>query len=158
MATNEDGNLLHAISMKLPPYWQDDPVLWFHQVEAQFATWNITEQTTKFNHNVGFLASETATEVWDLIVDVPTVNPYLVRKERLVAGTSMPQTQGMQKLLSLQPLGDLHPSQLLRLMEQLADKRLEDPMYIELFLSRLPEAVRPSYLAGLAWQIPPSTG
>lgn len=128
--------------MKLPPFWPHDPALWFHQVEAQFTTRNITQQTTKFNHIVGSLAPETATEVRDIIFNVPAVNPYIVLKERLISRTSMPQAQRMQSLLSLPPLGDLRPSQLLRRMEQLADKKLEDPMYVELFLSRLPEPVR----------------
>lgn len=142
MATNGDDSSLNAVSMKLPAFWPHDPALWFHQVEAQFSTRNITQQMTKFNHVVGSLAPETATEVRDIIFNVPTVDPYIVLKERLITRTSMPQIQRMQSLLSLPPLGDLRPSQLLRRIEQLADKKLEDPMYVELFLSRLPESVR----------------
>ena len=49
----------------------------------------------------------------------------------------------MQKLLSLEPLGDQKPSQLLRRIEQLADKTGNDnPILQEIFLTRLPVAVQ----------------
>ena len=41
MATN-------AVSLKILPFWPADPLLCFAQVEAQFATWNITVSKTKF--------------------------------------------------------------------------------------------------------------
>ena len=49
----------------------------------------------------------------------------------------------MQKPLSLEPLGDQKPSQLLRRIEQLADKTgNDDPILLEIFLTRLPVAVQ----------------
>ncbi|QQP40337.1 Uncharacterized protein FKW44_014343 [Caligus rogercresseyi] len=52
-------NAVNKVSVQVPPFWSNDPDLWFAKVEAQFATANVTASSTKFNHvgvtNVGFL-------------------------------------------------------------------------------------------------------
>ena len=101
---------VHTVSLKLSPFWQEDPALWFHQVEAQFATKGITQQLTKDYYIVGCLAHEIARVVRDVIFTVP---PFNTLKERLISHTSPTESQRMQKLLSLEPLGDQKPSQLL---------------------------------------------
>ena len=68
MATN-------AVSLKILPFWPIDPLLWFAQVEGQFATWNITLLKTKFDHVIATLSPEYATEVRDLILSSPEDDP-----------------------------------------------------------------------------------
>ena len=62
---------LAGVSLKLPPFWQNDPTLWFAQVEAQFQTRRITSQATKFAHIVASLPPDVAQEVRDLLIDPP---------------------------------------------------------------------------------------
>ena len=112
-------------------------------MEAQFATKGITQQLTKYHYIVGSLAPEIGREVRDVIVTVRAVAPFDTLKERLVSRTSLTESQRMQKLLSLEPLGDQKPSQLLRRIEQLADKTgNDDPILQEIFLTHLPVAVQ----------------
>ncbi len=80
MATN-------AVSLKIPPFWPADPLLWFAQMEAQFATRTITAQKTKFDYIIASLTPEFATEVRDLILSPPDENPFDVLKEQLVKRT-----------------------------------------------------------------------
>ena len=47
MAEDEPSDTVHTVSLKLTPFWQEDPAHWFHQMEAQFATKGITQQLTK---------------------------------------------------------------------------------------------------------------
>ena len=77
MATN-------AVSLKIPPFWHADPLLWFTQVEAQFATRNITVSKTKFDHVIAALSPEYATEVHDLILSPPEDEPFKALKNALV--------------------------------------------------------------------------
>ena len=68
MATN-------AVSLKIPPFWLADPLLWFAQVEAQFATRNITVSKTKFDHVIATLSPKYANEVRHLILSPPEEDP-----------------------------------------------------------------------------------
>lgn len=36
--------------VKLPPFWKDNPTLWFAQVDASFALSRITSDDTKFRY------------------------------------------------------------------------------------------------------------
>ena len=69
------GKRLAALHLKLLPFWSADPQIWFTQIKAQFTTWGITSQKTKFNHIVASLAPEFATEVRDLILQSRTDHP-----------------------------------------------------------------------------------
>ena len=60
-----------AVSVKIPPFWPADLLVWFAQVEAQFATHNITSQRTRFDHVVAALSNKFATEVRPQL-DAPT--------------------------------------------------------------------------------------
>ena len=81
MATN-------TVSLKTPPFWPADPLFWFAQVEAEFATWNITVSKTKFDHVIAPLSSEYATELRDLILSPPEEEPFKALKDALVRRTA----------------------------------------------------------------------
>lgn len=139
----EQTPTLHAVSVKLPPFWPEDPALWFRQVEAQFATRGINQSLTKYNYIVASLSPDTAREVRDLILQPPADDPYTALKEQLTLRTALTPSQRMQKLLHLEPLGDLKPSQLLRRIEQLAEKSLDNDLVLqEIFMTRLPAHVQ----------------
>ena len=132
-----------AVSVKLPPFWPSDPLLWFAQVEAQFRTRNITREDTKFWHVVGNLDHKHANEVRDLLLDPPTTTPYTALKAQLVDRLTSSAHQRVRQLLSDEPLGDRKPSQFLRHLQHLhGDARIDKSILTELFLQRLPASVR----------------
>ena len=143
-SSNDSGSVLlapsvAAVSPKLPPYWPNDPSVWFAQVEAQVTTRNITSQSTKFAYIISSLQPEIAQEIRDLLISPPTDEPYNKLKSELIKGTSASEQNRLHQLLISEELGDRKPSQLLRKMRQLlGDNRLEDGILRQLFLKRLP--------------------
>eukprot|EP00794_Sanderia_malayensis_P010299 gene10299-biopygen8463 len=128
-----------AVSLKLPPFWPNDPELWFAQVECQFEARSINVQNTKFNYVVAILQPEIAQEVRDLLVHRPAQNPYDRLKEALIKRTSTSEQKRLHQLLIAEELGDSKPSQLLRRMQQLqGGNNLEPSILRQLFLQRLP--------------------
>lgn len=76
---------LATISVKTPPFWPTAPAVWFAQVEAQFATWQITQQCPCFIYVIVALSPDIATEVHVLVLHSSSTPTTL--KEQLVKRT-----------------------------------------------------------------------
>ena len=97
-----------------------------------------------FDYVVASLSPEFATEIRDLILTPPEVNPYDVLKEQLIKRTAASEQRRLQQLFSAEELGDRKPTQLLRRLKQLAGDTpgAEGVFLRELSLQRLPTNVR----------------
>ena len=134
---------VQAVALKLPPFWPNDPIVWFAQVEAQFETRNITSQKTQYAYVISSLPPDIAQEIRDLLMSPPPTNPYNVLKNTLVKRTSASEQKRLHQLLISEELGDRKPSQLLRKMRQLlGDRTLEEGILRQLFLQRLPTNIQ----------------
>lgn len=130
------------VAVKLPPYWPNDPTLWFAQVEAQFAIGQIKDEHTKFHYVVSQLPPDTATEVRDLILTPPN-DPYNTLKDTLVKRTSESAAQRIKKALAAAEIGDTKPTQILRALKlQLEGMQADDKLVLQVFLQKLPATVR----------------
>ena len=137
------SQIVTAVSLKLPPFWPNDPALWFAQIEAQFVTRGITAQDTKFSYVVSSLQPDIAQEVRDFIITPPAQERYDKLKSELIKRTSQSEQKRLHQLLIAEELGDRKPSQLLRRMRQLlGDSKLEDTILKQLWLQRLPSNVK----------------
>ncbi|XP_054764694.2 uncharacterized protein LOC129271345 [Lytechinus pictus] len=112
-------------------------------VEAQFLTRGISVDETKYAHVVSALQPEIAQEVPDILIDPPTSNPYTRLRAGLVRRTSVSEQKRLQQLLIKEELGDRKPSQLLHRMGQLLETaKIDDTIFKQLFLQRLPHHVQ----------------
>ncbi|XP_063963282.1 uncharacterized protein LOC135156084 [Lytechinus pictus] len=142
-STADSESILGAVALKLPPFWRNDPEVWFAQAEAQFATRNIVVESTKYSYVIATLPPEVAQDIRDVLINPPVSEPYTTLKKKIIARTTESEQRRVQMLLTEEELGDRKPSQLLRRMEQLVgDQKLERGILRQLFLQRLPHNVR----------------
>lgn len=137
------GNQICSVSVKVPPFWAEEPALWFSQLEAQFALANITADSTKFYHVISNLDVKYVSEVKDIVINPPTDGTkYEKIKFELIKRLSASQEQKVRQLLAHEELGDRKPSQFLRHLQNLAGPRVPDEFVRSLWASRLPNNIQ----------------
>lgn len=129
---------LERISLKIPPFWTDEPALWFAQVESQFILAGVTLDNTKYNHVVAYLDYKLAQLVRDVISNPPATDRFETLKTELIRRLSSSQEKKIQQLLEREELGDRKPSEFLRHLQALADGALPENFLRTLWLGRLP--------------------
>ena len=76
MPLEDPRTVVASVAVRLPSFWSANPRVWFVQVEAQFSRRGITTLRTKYNEIVCALPTEYATEMQDLLLDLPEEEPY----------------------------------------------------------------------------------
>ncbi|KFM69797.1 hypothetical protein X975_25859, partial [Stegodyphus mimosarum] len=125
------------VAVKPPPFWKNNPSLWFAQIEAQFSIARNSEDSTKFNHVVAAIESDILNSVHDLILKPPDCDKYSKLKQRLIEIYSESESSKIRTLLQGLELGDQRPSYLLSRMRDLAGSHFSDDLLKSLWLSRL---------------------
>lgn len=141
----QPNNNMAAVSIKLPAFWPTDPELWFMQVEAQFATRNITTDGTKYAYLVSSLTPEVAAEVREVLMNPPAEEAYKKLKEELISRTTKSTQARIKQLLTSEELDGRKPTQLLRRMRHLIGTNtglVSDALLKQIFVPRLPTHVQ----------------
>lgn len=139
-ATN---TVINAVTeVKLTPFFESDPELWFVLVESQFAARQITSDKTKYFHTVSHLTSSVASRIKDKLIPPYENGKYESLKKELIAIFSESATEKFEKLISSEPLGDMKPSQALHKIRALAAGTVTDDFVKKLWLKRLPHTTR----------------
>jgi hypothetical protein len=72
------------VAVRLPSFWIEQPASWFAQAEAQFYLAGISNELTKFYHEVSQLDARITAEVDDIIKSPPQQDPYITLKTELI--------------------------------------------------------------------------
>ncbi|XP_071447385.1 uncharacterized protein, partial [Hetaerina americana] len=126
------------VMLRLPPFWPEEPALWFAQLEGQFFLAGISEDANKFNTVVSNLELRFAQEVKDVISNPPGDNKYIKIKEDLIRRLSASQEQKIRRLLERVEIADRKPSQFLRHLKVMAGSSVPDEFMRSLWLTWLP--------------------
>ncbi|GBM80633.1 hypothetical protein AVEN_140558-1 [Araneus ventricosus] len=123
------------MAVKVPPFWRENPAIWFSQLESQFITSGIVQNSTKYHTVVASVETEILSQVSDIITSPPNNDMYKTLKERLINIFSDSEECRLKKLLQDVELGDKRPSMLSR--QDLAGNRVGDELLRSLWLQRL---------------------
>lgn len=124
--------------MKIPPFWPEEPELWFAQLEGQFAICGVREDEARYAYVISKLEPRQAKEIKDVIINPPADHKYRAIKQALIQRLTDSQGQRIRQLLEHEELGDRKPSQFLRHLRTLAGTTLPDELLRTLWLGRLP--------------------
>ncbi|XP_047984421.1 uncharacterized protein LOC125224944 [Leguminivora glycinivorella] len=142
-----DSSDVCKVGMRLPPFWPEDPEIWFSQVESSFDVAGINTDLTKYNYIVSQLDRQYAKEVRDVITNPPATDRYKKLKSELISRLSNTTEKQIQQLLHHEELGERKPSQFLRHLQALAANRISDDVLRLMWTNRLPVTVQ-TVLAG----------
>lgn len=130
------------IGIKPPVFCQEQPDLYFIQMESQFAVAGITVDQTKYHHVISSLEAKYLLYIGDIIRNPPAVGKYDAVKKALTDEFTDSDQKKVRKLIKEIELGDLKPSQLLKRMKDLANGKIDDDVLKTLWIERLPETIR----------------
>lgn len=133
---------IHRVALKVPPFWADEPELWFAQLEGQFALGGITKDDTKYAYVLSHIETKHAKEIKDVITNPPATGKYETIKKALIQRLSISQEQQMWQLLEHKEMGDRRPSQFLRHLQALAHTAIPEQLLRTIWMGRLPSQLQ----------------
>jgi len=125
-------------SLNIRPFATANVVLWFKQVEINFARCKIESDEDKFAHLIAAIDPHILNPISDIIFTPPATDKYIGLKSRLIAEYTDSEQVTLRKLLSDLQLGDQKPSALLHEMQILAAGKVDDAFLKTLWSQRLP--------------------
>ncbi|XP_032690051.1 uncharacterized protein LOC116853207 [Odontomachus brunneus] len=141
-AEQPTGTQINKVAVRAPPFWENEPELWFAQLEGQFLLAGITQDATKYAHVLSQIDTRYAREVKDVITDPPATDKYLAIKTALIRRLSASQEHRIRQLLEHEEMGDRKLSQFLRNLRTLAGNAVPEQLLRTLWLGRLPTTMQ----------------
>jgi hypothetical protein len=130
------------VGVRIPPFWPEEPEVWFAQVESQFELSNVTSDGTKFNFVASQLDQEYARTMKDILINPPRSGKYDTFKSELIKRISATREKKTLQLIQHEELGERKPTQFLRHLRDLAGPTIPDEFIRTIWASRLPPNVQ----------------
>ncbi|XP_067205350.1 uncharacterized protein [Linepithema humile] len=138
MSQDNDGAQISQVAVRVPPFWPEEPELWFAQLEGQFLLGGIMQDATKYAYAISQIDTKHAREIKDVITSPPANGKYETVKNALIQRLSISQEQRIRQLLEREEMGDRKPAQFLRHLKTLAGATVPDQLLKTLWMGRLP--------------------
>jgi len=144
MENAQPSDLPHIsrVGIKIPPFWPEDPAVWFAQLEAQFTLANITQYYTKYYYAISQLDGSVTKEVKDIVPNPPETGKLNKLKTELIDRLTFSQEQRVHQLLTHEEIGDRRPSQCLRHLANLGESSIPQDFLRTLWSNRLPTHIQ----------------
>lgn len=132
---------VHAVALKLPPFWLTHPAIWFaHVKEGQFATRQPSIDLTKYNYVVAALDNVAASEEEALIPSSSATNKYMYSafKEALIKAFGKMQAQKDELLSLASAIGSPLPYSDMSVLSTLTRRLCYEPLFVPTSSRSLP--------------------
>ncbi|XP_063635186.1 uncharacterized protein LOC134805926 [Cydia splendana] len=130
------------VGVRPPPFWPDEPEVWFAQLESQFSLSGITLDETKYHFVCGQLDPEYAVKIKDILRNPPATGKYTKLKSELIQRISVSREKKTLQLLQHEEIGDRKPTDFLRHLKDLAGPHMPEEFIRTIWTSRLPPNVQ----------------
>lgn len=130
------------VGVRPPPFWPEEPAVWFAQLEGNFALAGIKDDDTKYYYVQSTLEQRYAAEVKDIIISPPAKDKYEKIKSELIKRLSTTRAKEVQQLMVHEELGDRRPAQFLRQLQHLAGPNVPEEFILAMWTSRLPSNIQ----------------
>lgn len=139
----QQPQIVGAVALKLPSFWENKANSWFRHVEAQFHIKNITSDTTKFHYVIAALAPEVVDTVDEEIDNAEPGTKYTLLKQALLDRYTAPPVQRLLEFFEMPSITpDQTPAQLadiIRPFSKFSDKQVQ----IARFIWKMPAHIQP---------------
>src|SRR5436309_6875147 len=131
---DDEDSQINKIVVRIPPFWPDEPELWFAQLEGQFSLGRINDDEMKYAYAISKIEPKQAREVKDVITNPLANHKYEALKRALIQRLSDSQHLKTRQLLEHEELGDRKLSQFLRHLKTLAGTTVPNELLRTLWL------------------------
>lgn len=140
---NDNMAQVYSAKVKLPPFWTENPELWFYQTEAQFSVAKIRSDRNKYDHVIAALPLEVISNIFDIIQNPPLDNLYNQLKQKLIKRFTASEEQRLDKLLSVSEIGNRKPSEFFRALSVIAggSTLVNRELLLKIWKRRLPKNI-----------------
>lgn len=126
---------------KLPPFWKNEPELWFDTIEESFRAHNIFNHQLRFHKILESLEQSIISHIANVIRSSSCDDKYTEAKRQLISIFKTTEEKKFRRLLEEIELGDRKPSTLYREMSELACNNITDEMLVNLWIKKLPQSI-----------------
>lgn len=127
---------------RLPPFWTEDPSVWFEVAESHFDLWNITNSSTKLAFVVVALPKQIAIKARDLILHPHPVKPYEQFKLALIKQLTESGEIRLEGPIGSQVLRNRKPSEMFRCLKHTLRDISDESVLHSLFMNCLSPHMR----------------
>ncbi|XP_077292790.1 uncharacterized protein LOC143917801 [Arctopsyche grandis] len=130
------------IAVRVPPFWDEAPELWFARLETQFPCALIKSDEAKFATVVGLLDNKFLPLIRDILLEQAKGNRYETTKRRLVEAFSDSHDNRINRLMANLQISDSRPSDLWFHMKATAGNTCSTDFLRVMWTRRLPVPVQ----------------
>jgi hypothetical protein len=128
-------------SVKLPPFWPNNPAAWFRSVEAQFVVKGVMAAADKYYLVLAALNESQVERIHNILDEEPGEAGYQKIKDALLSMHTLTLFQMVDQIANMEPLGGRKPTGLLDAMAKYRPKE-DHHFFSYFFLQRLPREIR----------------